>query len=263
MSLFDWVATGFAAKDKEVPGFAGSFAVTIGNAVLGYFGSYNNDCFGPYLSLVCDPEAMLLGPLKKALPVAGGLLAGSGGRSSFTYGPFTNAVYVGPNVQIRRAPSVEKVSMNILARVAALPGAVAGPDDPIDKATSIAVAALSFLLCATTAALELAIRFKYPEFGSGAGQSFSSYGDTPKVLEACSYTIPSRLMALINSLEQAGSFADFGAAFLNDAKNIGKYTVAYPILIVTAPVWGPVYLGVQFYQLNQALGNATAGIDFS
>src|SRR5688572_3378797 len=42
MSVFDWVECGLASKGVELPGWTGSFNVTIGDALNGTFGAQHN-----------------------------------------------------------------------------------------------------------------------------------------------------------------------------------------------------------------------------
>jgi hypothetical protein len=226
MSLFDWVELGYATKGQQVPIFTGSFSVTIGDATMGFYGARDVHVFGPDIRLVCDPLDMMLGPLTTLLPVVSSLMAGATGNVVFTYGTNLGATYVGPALNIRRAENITKTSDNmplardqVLAR-ATPAGNQPANNDPVDVATSIAAAALSTLLCATAAGMELALRFKYPEFGKPTPNQavLAGYGQTPVLLRALIPTITSRLMALLTTLEKCGTAGSLGEQFLKDGK---------------------------------------------
>lgn len=230
MSLFDWVdlgldAGGVKGLDKV---WKGSYEVTIGDAVEGWYGSYNGHYFGPYLNLVCDVEDMTLGQLGSVLPVLYPLLAGMGGQGTFVYGSNTQATYVGPLVDIRRGDHIIKVSSKIFGVTSA-----EDEEDPdaLDKVTAVAVIALSTLLCLTSAAFDMAMRFGYIKSGSGAGDT-TGYSKSGKLIAELGVTVPSRLMALLKALETAGSFADF-------AEQLGK-----DVSVVLACIFGVVMLPV-------------------
>jgi len=214
MSLFDWVEGGLAAYGVELPAYKGSYSSTMGDVLSTYFGARHSHIFGADIKLLCDPEDMLLGKLADALPVFTSLLAGVGGNCTFVYGSNIAATYVGPKVNIQRAPNAGKTSKYRLARMGADDEAGA---DEIDYATSKAVAALSILICATAASLELAMHFAYPSFGSGNEEEEEQYGKVPEILKTCVMRITDRLMALLKELECAGSWADFAEHFSKEA----------------------------------------------
>jgi hypothetical protein len=243
MSLFDWVELGYAIKGEQVPIFTGSFNVTIGDAVMGFYGARHTHVFGPDVRLVCDPFDMPLGPLTTLLPFVSSLMAGATGNVVFTYGTNLGATYVGPVVTIRRGANIAKTSDNValakdqlLARTragapAGQPPAVPLDADPVDYAISIAGAALSTLLCAAAAGLELALRFKYPEYGKPAPDKgvLAGYGQTPVLLRALIQTITSRLMGLLTTLEKCGTATSLGQQFLED----GKFLLTPPTLLAS------------------------------
>jgi hypothetical protein len=242
MSLFDWVELGVADKGDELEWFKGTCSVTIGDMLLGKFGAQHEHLFGSKTLMVCDPEDMLLGKLDKFMPLVTGLLAGIGGNSTFNYGSAFTATYVGPKIEVRRAPSHSKVSDNLLVHKTVTVGGVTQESDEIDKATSIAAAVLSVLIVATAAALELALHFAYPKFGStnpSDHETIEGYGKTPELLKVCCYTITSRLMGLLKVLEEKGSLADFAEQFLLEAKFVALTTTFVagmlfpPLLLIT------------------------------
>ncbi|MEX2026056.1 MAG: hypothetical protein WEH44_02130, partial [Pirellulaceae bacterium] len=207
MSLFDWVELGCADHERELDWFKGSLSITIGDIVQGKFGASHEHVFGPKITLVCDPEDMLLSKLDAVMPMFTGLLAGVGGNFVLNYGSVFSGTYVGPKMEVRRAKSHSKVSDNMLVHETIEVGGKTQETDEIDKATSIAVAVLSVLTVATAAALELALHFAYPKFGStnpADQETIEGYGKTPEILKVCSYTITSRLMALLKVLEEKG-----------------------------------------------------------
>lgn len=225
MGLFDWVELGLADHDDAPEWFKGAFDVTIGDQITGVFGGFNRHVFGQEVSLVCDPEDMLLSKVEEFLPITSGLMAlgaGIGGRANLTYGSTFSAQYVGPAVTVRRGHCDTKTSENTLIHKKSEDN----PDeetDEIDVLTSIAAAALSVLINAAGAALELALHFAYPKFGGGGDAALpAGYGKTPEILKICSYTITNRLIALLKMLEEKGSFAEFAKQFVQYGKVLAK-----------------------------------------
>ena len=235
MGLFDWVATGLLDKDIETPGFTGTYGTTMGDAVAGFFGSRHAHVFGPDVKLVCDIEDMIMthgleGALK--LPFLTALLAGVGGNVTFVYGSNTTATYVGPKMEIRRAENISKTSDNILARV--------GATDVVDTATAVAVGVLSALICATTAALELAIHFIYPKYGSTAAsdqETIETYGKLPEILKLCVITITTRLMAILKMLEEKGTWANFAEQYVLLAKACANVVAEAFLTYIVVPIY--------------------------
>jgi hypothetical protein len=220
MGMFDWVAAGLLNKGVETPGFAGTYGTTMGDALAGFFGSRHAHIFGPDVKLVCDIEDIIVthgveGGLH--LPFLAALLAGVGGNVTFVYGSNTTATYIGPKMEVRRAESITKTSDNILARV--------GATDEVDTGTAVAVGLLSALICATSAALEMAIHFKYPKYGSTSSadqETIESYGKLPEILKMCVVTITTRLMAILKLIEDAGTWADFAEEYAKLAKSCAE-----------------------------------------
>jgi hypothetical protein len=220
MGLFDWITLGKAASGDGLGQFSGSFSVTIGDIVQGKYGAQHEHMLGSKILMVCDPLSML-GGAGGFMPILGGLVTGVGGNFSLNYASVFTGTYVGPKIEVRRAPTLSKVSDNVLARTKVEVGGAMQESDEIDQATSAAAAVLSLLIVATTAALELAMHFAYPKFGSTSPDdqaAIAGYGKTPDVLKVCSYMIPSRLMALLKVLEIKGSYADFAQQFLLEGR---------------------------------------------
>ena len=111
MSLLDIVeAVGEGTHKELIPGMTGSFNVTIGDAVAGFYGSRHTHIFGGEIKLVCDPEDLLMGKIAHYLPLTSALLAGIGGNATFVYAQNTTMIYGGPKFDVRRAPSISKSS---------------------------------------------------------------------------------------------------------------------------------------------------------
>lgn len=256
MSLFDWVEMGFGDHNRELSWFKGSLNITIGDVLQGKFGASHEHVFGPKITLVCDPEDMLLNKLDKFMPLTSGLLAGVGGRVDFNYGTVFKGDYVGPKVDVRRAPNRSKTSDNVLHHVKDDTGA---ETDEIDKATSIAAAALSVLVVGTAAALELALHFAYPKFGStspGDKETIEGYGKAPELLRVCSYTITTRLMALLKVLEEKSTFADFGQQFLLEARFLLLSTTTLVAFMLPPVMIIPILMAKADEDVFSAIDNA-------
>jgi hypothetical protein len=252
MGMFDWVAAGLLNKDIETPGFTGTYGTTMGDAVSGFYGSRHAHIFGPDVKLVCDIEDMIVthgieGGLK--LPFLAALLAGVGGNVTFCYGSNTTATYVGPKMEIRRAENITKTSDNIIARV--------GATDVVDTATVVAVTVLSALICATTAALEMAIHFVYPKYGSTAAsdhETIESYGKLPEILKLCVIMVTTRLMAILKMLEDEGTWANLAEHYAEMAEHC--LTVAGEAIATYIIV--PIYLAYMARQARLAAERAAA-----
>lgn len=210
MSLWDWVEVGLMDHHTEIPEMKGSFGVTVGDAVAGFFGARHAHIFGAELKLVCDPEDMVLGKLEHFMPGVAAILGGAGGNTTFTYGSNVSATYVGPKFDIRRAPSHSKTTDYILPRIGA-PTAVKDPPDPIDAAMLVAVTALSVIMCAVPAATELAFTVMYKGHPPPEGD------ETAAELKLAAYMVTSRMMAFLKLLEHKGSAVQFAEQFGKEA----------------------------------------------
>ncbi|MGE3809619.1 MAG: hypothetical protein AB7K24_33560 [Gemmataceae bacterium] len=257
MSLFDWVDVGMSESTSEAfhSVWTGSFDCTLGNAVYSVFGAEYDTFFGPYVMLVVDLEDMLFSKLEEFLPAVSSLMSGIGGQVCYTYGSAIAATYFGPQVTIQRCPSVEKTSENILPHFTAAGPATAagvGPNDPIDVATALAVGALSLLGTATVAAMDLAIHFKYPTYGDDEG----GYQKTPELLASLSYTIESRCLALIKTLEVKGGWAGMAEQMHKEAKMIGLAAAVFALACIPLFGWYGLALWAVDYDLKGALTDA-------
>ena len=212
MPFFDWLEVGGVRPE----GFTGAYNVTIGDVLNGTFGAQHNHIFGPDIKLVCDPEDLVMGRIESLLPLAAGLLSGVGGAATWVYGSNLGATYVGPKMEITRAKSIQKTSTNILAYK------TGAQSDKIDLAMSAAVAALSVIMCAAAAALDLAIRFEYEEMeDTKSKEKKEKYERVIEDLKVACYTVTGRIMALLKTLEEKGSLAEFAAQWLKEGKFLG------------------------------------------
>lgn len=211
MSVWDWVEVGMQDHGVEIDGMKGSLSLTAGDAVGGYFGARHAHVFGSDIKLVCDPEDMLWGKLEHYLPGVAAVLGGIGGNVTFVYGSNITATYVGPKMEIRRAPVVNKTTDYVLPMVPKS-GANPPPPDAIDTAMAVAVGALSTLLCAIPAALEMALLIQYK------GHLPSEGSETISKMKLAAYMITTRLMALLKLLEDKGSWAQFAEQWVNETK---------------------------------------------
>jgi hypothetical protein len=269
MSVWDWVETGLANNHVELPAMTGSFGVTIGDAVSGFFGARHTHIFGPDIKLVADPEDMLMGKLEHFLPGVAQLLAGVGGNVTFCYGTNLTATYVGPKMEIRRAPTISKTTDYVLPRVKASgPVTSAGvpPVDPVDEAMLAAVAALSVLVICVPAALELAIRFKYPAYGSKPTtdeqkETIEGYGNSPGVLKLCAYMVTSRLMALLKMLEDKGSWAQFAEQWIKEAEYLGVRLGVAALACIPLYGWYALLVMKESGSLKNALESTTKALE--
>jgi hypothetical protein len=215
MGVFDWIeeeATAVSGGEFPWPGadgvgkpvYKGTFAVTIGDAIAGIIGQRQTHIFGPDIKLVVDVEDMLANLVEKIPGMAPlspmmGALAGIGGNVGCYYGSNISFTYVGPKVDIRRAPEMKKTSGTIfgdaqydgpthtlfadtLAKAAAAAGpagAAAAPPTPgklaklkpfvtYENSCKLLVTGLSTILAAATAGIEIAMRVKYSQFGKSA-----------------------------------------------------------------------------------------------
>ncbi|OAI41315.1 hypothetical protein AYO40_03405 [Planctomycetaceae bacterium SCGC AG-212-D15] len=257
MGVFDWIQSGkrgatgsdlaFGTDDQGKPiAYSGSFSLTIGNGITSLFGTRHTHIFGPEIKMVTDIEDML-GTLVSPIPgmtALTTLLSGIGGNVTFCYGTNITATYVGPKVEIRRAANLQKTGDTPFARAKFLGPGWATPQvrDPITNAITdpggkpkeipgekwmrVLIAALSVILTAGTAAMELVMRAKYSQFGKAAppkstteGQTYDAvikgYGETPQLLNALIYTLPPRIMKLIQVLETSTSYTEWATWFKN------------------------------------------------
>jgi hypothetical protein len=196
------------------------------------FGSAHTHIFANHVPLIADPEEILLGPGAEAIPLISALVGGIGGKAQAVYGGVTNATYIGPITDIRRAKSIAKTTNYVLARKAdPMQSGSNFKSDEIDMAMCVAVGALSLLIVLVPAVLELVVRFKYPTYGkSEAGQA-----KTPEILKTCAIMITSRLMALLKLIETKGSELQWGQRLL--LEGIGLLAaVPYILMLPFLPI---------------------------
>ena len=265
MSVWDWVETGLVDNKVEIPAMGGSFAVTIGDALMGFFGARHTHVFGSDIKLVADPEDMLIGQLEELLPGVAQLLAGVGGNVTFCYGTNLTATYVGPKMEIRRAPVINKTTDYMIPPKAQGPVTAAGvpPADPVDPATLAAVIVLSVLIICVPAALELAIRFRYPQFGNkGASEeTLEGYGEAPKVLKLCAYMVTARLMGLLKMLEDKGTFAQFAEQWVKEAEYVGVRLGVIALACIPLYGWAALLVMHSENSLQNALANTAKALE--
>lgn len=233
MSVWEWVDVGLMNHDVELEPMKGSFAVTTGDAVAGFFGSRQAHIYGGDIKLVCDPEDMLFGKLEHFLPGAAAILGGVGGNTTWVYGSNFTATYVGPKMEIRRAPAINKTTDYVIAR-AASPPTVKVPPDEIDAAMAVAVGVLSVLICAVPAAMDLTFKVLYREHPPAEGDHLATK------LKFVAVMVTTRLMALLKMLEEKGSCAQFAeqwgkeaALYLASAAVLLAIPIAWPVLCVS------------------------------
>jgi len=229
MGCFDWVELGaFSEGTKGNEGFAhsleeaykGSFGVTIGDALSSTFGGVNTHIFGERVTFICDVLDLLgMGALSEALPMLSALLNGAGGNSQFVMGPNTSAVYNGPYMTVLRGEKVERKSealfpSPIVAAYHAIMRRRGGrvPASPEQDAIAKAIAVLLVLTAVAAAICELLIHFLYPKFGKTPTneeeqEEIEDYGYMPSLLKMLDIVLTSRLLGIVNVLEDAGSWA--------------------------------------------------------
>lgn len=227
MSLMDIMQCIGDGKDRDLTGMKGSFSVAIGDVVAGIFGARHTHIFGSEIKLVCDPLDFAFGRLEEKVPAVAALLNGIGGQATFVYAQNTSATYGGPKVDIRRATNYNKQTDYIIPREGAPPH-VSDPPDPIDVELCIAVTVLSVLVNLVPAVLELVVRFKYPSYGATnpseqTQNTINGYGETPKILNDCAYTITSRLMGFLKEIEGRGNFVQVALSCLDSMKKFVKW----------------------------------------
>ncbi len=245
MPFFDWLE----ARGVRPEWFSGSVGVTIGDSLNGTFGASHAHVFGADVKLVCDPEDLIMGRLESVLPLTAGLLSGVGGTTTFVYGSNTGATYVGPKMDICRAESINKTSDNILAHVRKKPEDGGEETDEIDIAMSVAVAAFSVVMCATAAALDLAIRFQYEEMqNTKSAEQKKHCEETIEKLKIASYTVTGRIMALLKTLEEKGSWAEFAKQWLKEAKGVGL--LIEHLVLAAIPMYGWTALIILYEEEN-------------
>ena len=225
--------------------FSGSVGVTIGDGMSATFGAQHAHVFGPHVTLVCDLEDMIMehAPIVKRLPVVSGLLAGIGGNVNWVYGSSTNALYIGPKYDIRRAKSIEKHSENIIPHSFYTDpdtGKDVESEDCIDFELSLVVGIASVVMCLVAAILDLIMSFKYQDLQDAKQREDSGqeehYEKLVEGLKVWSYSLTGRLMAELRLLEEKGTLVGIGEQWTLEGKFVGavaKFIVFAPFSMST------------------------------
>src|SRR5262245_35381448 len=238
MGLFGWVAKGAAigglaggeAERHFVSKyFTGAFQINTGTSLYGFYGERDTHGFGNDIKLVCAGSwTGLSGLLGAYLNATTGFmnLLGMTGEASICYGPRTAITYGGPKTEVLRGPQIRKICKTDLSWDQYVGASIAEsladeePEQPVgeevaaeDSKTLAALMTLSTLNNLVTASLELAIRFKYPEFDPKKDSDL-----TPKILNTVVTTISTILTGLIHGIETAGGWTQLGKTGVDDIK---------------------------------------------
>jgi hypothetical protein len=228
MGVFGWIGmatevasiSGSGGAERFARNFCGSYSVTLGDAVFAFYGERDTHVFGNDIKLVVNGSAGGIGGFlglflgEWTLPFL--RLLGLGGDASFCYGARTSITYGGPTTTIQRGPVIRKSTSRPLGNDVGLPSlypfelGAAQPKEPtgveaadMDVKTVRAVTALSRLLTCATAASELAVRFKYPDYDPKKDQ----HGfDTPAILNKVFTQLSRTIMAVIYGIETASIY---------------------------------------------------------
>lgn len=256
MSVWDWVEVGLQDHGVELDGMKGSLSITAGDALQGFFGARHAHVFGSDIKLVCDPEDMLMGKLEHYLPGVAAILGGVGGNTTFVYGTNLTATYVGPKMEIRRAPVVNKTTDYVLPLLPkkAVTGGAAPPPDEVDVPLAVAVGALSALICAVPAALEMALLIVYKGHLPPAGSEFISK------MKLAAYMITTRLMAFLKLLEHKGSLVQFGEQWGKEAAFLLACAGVAALVAVPTYGWAALVLMAADGALQETFSSLTAAL---
>ncbi len=252
MPFFDWLEMGGVHPSW----FKGSCNVTVGDALSGTFGASHTHIFGADVKLVCDPEDLVMGRIEKYLPLVSNLLSGMGGCTTWVYGSSTSATYVGPQMSIRRAHHIDKTSDNILARKKNDEG-----KEVIDVAMAVVVGLGSVLMCATAAGLDLAIRFIYEEMENTKSTETKEHCEKViETLKVLSYTLTGRIMALLKTLEEKGSAAEFAKQWLKEGKFVGLLAAHAALGLFFPYGWAGLILLYEERNMKETMKNAALAL---
>lgn len=282
MGLFGLIGTGAAitaavdSDDPHVKNFAnyfkGSQTITLGGAHTGVYGHREDHIYTDDTKLVVSGGWLGLKAFAGAATSVGSILDNlrPGGNTTFSYGVLNELVYGGPRVRILRGNSITKVSSMPLAEsgYAGVMGSPASawkwPEDnnwlfPTDTkakeivaqdgSTATGILALSVLLTISTAALELALRFAYPECGpvsrkyaAKSPEDRNKEEEIPRGAEGGEFGVslaakmaPSLIMGIIYGVEMAGSFSEWVSA----QKENTSEKLETAVTILTVPYWLP------------------------
>lgn len=173
--------------------FAGSFGVTLGTVINGIYGARNTHIIGTDTTVTFDIISVLESLVGKLTPsldatvspgvgLVGGLLSGLSGKSDIMFGPKLTATYMGPDMTVRRARKIERIS-----------------DDSLAKGWPFF--ALLALAVTIIIALELTAKFKYQ-------YTTSSDDATAKLVADLGPMLANRVLGFLRWLELSGAWAD-------------------------------------------------------
>lgn len=230
------------AFEKFEEATQGQVSVNLGdNLGAQIFGGVQGHTFGDYSYLTVDVDGLIEGLLSKIPGVGavlegplGALICGLGGAVNWTYGRSTSATYVGPVCNITRAPTTaatgntyvwpkggKKVRIGPQLPIPDLGSLVRGTagqvgaaqksaaQTRIDKVSGVIVGILSVLMVLAALAIDLLIYFKakYPDNPHLPGNNDPGPKGTVQLLKECSWTVTSRLQALMVQVEQISQIA--------------------------------------------------------
>lgn len=228
MPVYNWVGLGLDAASRKWSWaetasemFTGGFGVTVGSSLEAYYGSQLEHTFGSHTELNVSGlfgglGGFLTAYLMEADPLT---VLGVGGHLEWNCGSKTETVYGGPKVEILRGPKISKTSYSSPTwksswssvspeMQGSLPEDVTGVEVAADDETTLtAIYALSTLLTVSTAALELAIRFAYPDYTpSGTASEDIDPFSTPSILDDVVSQLSETIMGIIYLIELAGTY---------------------------------------------------------
>lgn len=231
MTLYDWILLDLAARGQKLDWFKGSTNLTFGDVLNSTCGASLDYAFGPDVELKCDPTSFLSGFFGKFAPITSTLVNGVSGQVGLGIGPAFQADYLGPHVNVQRGPSPKtKNSKHWFGLIKKkVPGSADGEEeDTIDIATSAAAGSLVILIVATAVLAHVALQCHYflnqkPDPDSKSADSTpEGFAKTAHIYKLLNFTIASRLMALLKTLEAKGSCADFGKHYLKVGRTLVK-----------------------------------------
>jgi hypothetical protein len=230
MGVFNWIGlsstlAGVCGSDeakKFSQYFSGSYGVTLGTAVGGFYGSRDTHIYGTETKMVTSGMfggvGGLLGVFLDEWSFPFVRMLGLSGDVSFALGARTSVTYGGPQTTIRRGPVINKSTgkplgnswMKLLTNGAELaaqqPADATGRDAAdMDAKTVRTLEILAQLLTTATAASELAIAFKYPTYNSKTDKDAF---DTPNVINMVFTQLSKTLMAIIYGIETASTYVN-------------------------------------------------------
>jgi hypothetical protein len=222
---------GAAAKElAEVMLFGGSYETVIGNDARNCIGGRRTHIYGDDTKLLFGRS--LLGPFVGLFLDAfskGAMISGIQGDVAYNYGQKVDLVYGGPITRITRGPTIQKTNFRQLTAMSGKFGLldlVKGsrtalsanrPKPPamdviptinlrafnpeIDAAYEKPILACSILLTAMSAAVDLTIRFKYPDYQVDFQKPDRNVAPVPQALRLVTGILSRLLMGLIYHME--------------------------------------------------------------